>query len=687
MQGMDSDHIGDERMNRRGFLWLMAGGVVTAAASAFGCGGSGGGNGGGKLPIGTITENDRHACLDAIQALLDANSGLTLDEQAAAALAFVRTRPEFVDSDIDEDGVWAFFVDAVPLFLLFNREPDPNPIASLPELGERAPTELPDNATAMLINTLGPAFTDVIPFVKPLLQGNGYSTIVDPGTVASLQAFNDDGIFFMYAHGGMPIIPILTPDGDFELGSNGRPRGRRVYGVWTSDVAVPGSVEAYRDDIDHGRLGIGMARHGTGQPGSPRSVRHYWFTPAFVDTYMNFGLDSLVWFNTCRSNSTISQAFVQSCINAGAGLFVGWNRRTTDGDCIACSKFVFDRLLGANATTPLENPPQRPFDYVEVWQNMAAQGLPSGLIYSVGSGEFGLLAPTIAYILINEFDEEAHLFGIFGNPASNERQVTIGGVTATVKSWAKDKIIVDLPQAGTGSNGDVQVIVRGHKSNIRQITEWRFDIAYDWLHTDLAPLSTAGIFTLMFRADIGHYREHAGVPPLEPVRWAVAKRSSSGGLTGAGTVVDTGGCTNTWSGVADFEAGGFGAAEYMVISRMKIDTDAGTGALGFSLAAFGPPPFNWRIACPGETPIDTPFAVSVGLLEGSQGFASPQPGSSPIQLPFFNLPFTADYTVPARHFIDLTFDPLKIDIAWTAVTATSPPDPNAARSVPDRRGG
>ncbi len=679
------------KLDRRGFLRLVvAGGSAVATGGLIGCGGSGGGGGSfGTIPRGTLSETDRHACLDAIQAFLDTNAGLSLDEQAAAALAFVRTRPEFVDSDLDEDGVWAFFVDAVPLFLLFNREPDPAP----PDLRwplslGRAPTEVPDNSTAMLINTLGPVFADVIPVVKPLLQGNGYSTIVDPGTVESLRAFNDDGVFFIYAHGGMPRIPILTAGGDFELGPNGRPRGRREFGVWTSDMAVPGSVEAFRDDIDHGRLGIGMAHHGTGQPGSPRSVRHYWFTAAFVDTYMNFGSDSLVWFNCCRSNSSVSQGFVQACIRAGAGLFVGWNRRTTDGDCIVCSRFVFDRLLGANATSPLENPLQRPFEYDKVWQSMAAKGLPSGLVYTVGNGNFGLLAPTIAYILINEFDDEAHLFGTFGNVASSDREVTIGGTPVTVKSWAKDKIIVDLPQNGGGSAGDVVVKVRGHKSNIRQITQWQIDLVYDWIHTDLPPLDVAGTFNLKFRADIGHYRDQPGVPPLEPVRWAVAKKTSQGTLTGAGQTVDPGGCTNWWTGVADFEAGGFsGGTGFSVISRMKIDTDNQTGALGFSLA--GPEaPFHWHVQCPGAPPGDVPFMVSVGLLEGFQPFSTPEPSIPPIQLPFFNLPFAADYTVPAHHFIDNTFNPLKIDITWAAVTPTAPPDPNGAlRPVPVKKSG
>ena len=673
------------KLDRRGFVRLVvAAGSAVATGGLVGCGGGGGGGvdegvGVDEIPIGTIPEDDRAALLDAIGAFLSNNAGLTLDEQAAAALAFVRARPEFIDSDIDEDGVWAIFVDAVPLMLLFNRDPDPVPLNRLLPREQRASTEVPDSTSARLINTLGPVFADLTPRYEPLLSANGYATIVDPGSVESLRAFNNDGVYiFVGAHAGRARIPVLNASGNFISIASGQVRTRPEFGVWTSTVATRATAGPYMDDIAAGRLGIGMALHGNGQPGNRDFVRHWWFTAAFVDTYMNFGTDSLVWFNACQSHNALSANFVQACINAGAGLYVGWNRRTNGPDCLATGTFVLDRLIGSNTTSPLEVPPQRPFDYVEVWQDMAAQGLPSGLIYTAG-GKFGLLAPTIAYVLINEFDDEAHLYGIFGNVASNEREVRIGGVPVTVKSWAPDKVVCKLPQSGAGSSGDVEVQVRGHKSNVRQITQWRFDVAYDWSPTELPPLSTAGILSLIFRADVGHYRDHPGVPPLEPVRWAVAKKTSEGNLGAAGTAVEPGGCTNTWSGTAQFLPGGFGnSPDLIVVARMKIDTDNQTGALGISLGGVAPP-FSWTVTCPGDPPVTVPFMVSIGLLEGLRSFSTPEPSIPPITLPAFGLPFAADYTVPAHHFIDLSFSPLKIDITWAAVTPTAPPDREAAQ--------
>ena len=683
---MDHPDSGRTKLNRRRFLGLVAGGVSAIVTGGLpGCGGGGGGGGGGfgEIPIGTISEDDRHALLDALQDFLSNNGNLPLDEQAAAALAYVRARPEFVDSDINEDGVWAIFVDAVPLMLLFNREPDPEPLSILRPPTGRAPTEVPDSSTAALINTLGPAFADLTPRYAPLLSGNGYTTVIDSGSVESLRIFNNDGVYiFVGAHAGKCGVPVLNANGNFIVTSPGPPpriRLRTEFGVWTSTVADRATVGPYMDDIANGRLGIGMALHGNGQPGNRSSARHYWFTAAFVDTYMNFGLDSLVWFNACQSHNALSAAFVQACINAGAGLYVGWNRRTNGPDCLACGTFILDRLIGSNTTNPREIPPQRPFEYVRVWQDMARQGLPSGLVYTAGSGNFGMLAPSIGYVLINEFDDEAHLFGNFGNPAASEREVLIGGVSVDVKSWVPGKIVVDLPQNGAGSSGDVEVRVRGHKSNIRRITKWRFDVAYDWLHTGLPPLSTAGIINLFFRADVGHYRDNPGVPPIEPVRWAVATKDSVANLGATGTANDNG-CANTWSGTAQYVAGGFffPPPDYMIVARMKIDTATQTGALGMSFGDLGPPPFTWTVTCPGEPPTSVPFTVNMGQLGGAQNFFTPQPGGPSIQLPALPLTFGTDYKIPAIHFIDNTFTPLQIDITWPEVIPTSPPDPNAA---------
>ena len=119
---------------------------------------------------------------------------------------------------------------------------------------------------------------------------------------------------------------------------------------------------------------------------------------------------------------------------------------------------------------------------------------------------------------------------------------------------------------------------------------------------------------------------------------------------------------------------------------MKIDTDNQTGALGLSFGILGPEPFTWTVTCPGDPPGSTPFMVSIGLLEGFQEFYTPEPSIPPATLPFFNLPFAADYTVPDHHFIDNTFAPLRIDIRWPAVTPTAPPDPDAAVRPPRLKG-
>lgn len=311
----------------------------------------------------------------------------------------------------------------------------------------------------------------------------------------------------------------------------------------------------------------------------------------------------------------------------------------------------------------------------------------AGILYTAGAN-FGLLAPTIAYVLINEADDEAVLYGVFGNPPANSRSVLIG-IEATVNSWTNGEIHCELPRTGTGSAGNVEVWVRGHKSNVRRITEWNVPIQYTWKNTSLSGPTVAGPITLRFRADVGDYRDFPGIPPLKPERWALATRDSIASLTGSGTGVD-GGCTHTWSGQRDFPASGFpgGPIESLIAARFKVDTVTNTGAIGLALGA-ATSPYTMTIVCPPEGSTSEDFMVALGLLDGVQGFHSPNPDPNDpeVPLPAVNITFGPDYTIPARDFVDNNASPLQIQLSWSDVVPFAPPDPGAARSVPDRRGG
>jgi hypothetical protein len=692
-------------VDRREFLRASAGGALLAAG-VIGCGGGGDaggsddgdGDGLDEIQIGTIQEDARAVALDAIEAFLSNNAGLTLDEQAAAALGFVRARPEFIDSDINEDGVWAVFVDAVPLMLLFNRDPDLEPVALnwLPPREQSASKEVPDSPTARLINTLGPFFADLTSRYEPLLSANGYATVIDPGSVESLRAFNNDGVYiFVGAHAGNAGIPVLNAAGNFINTGNGRIRVRSEFAVWTSTVADRATVGPFMDDIANGRLGIGAALHGNGQPGARTSARHYWFTAAFVDTYMNFGLDSLVWFNACRSHTSISAKFVQACINANAGIYVGWNRRTNGPDCLACGTFVLDRLIGSNTTNPLELPAQRPFDYASVWQDMAAHSLPSGLIYTTGTN-FGLLAPSIKYVLINEVQDRAVLKGIFGSkPPDSERKVTIGGQPSDVIDWQENEITCELKPSGLGSAGDVQVIVRVHKSNVRLITEWNIPMTCTFWPNHDSPLKVTGQVFARFRADVGTYRDEAHDAPIKPRRAAIATRDSDADLIASGVEVVDAHCKAFWENQQVFPAYFFsGIPNRVLVARFKVDAATSKAAIGLDLAGFPPHPFTVRGECEAWTDQDgnfhaatsssDDFTVPLGELYGQDWF--PDPAGDPLRpdVPLnaiqIDMPMDAHgnstFRIPAGVIEDLAAGVMRLE--WTAVNPLYPPDPHGA---------
>ena len=178
---------------------------------------------------------------------------------------------------------------------------------------------------------------------------------------------------------------------------------------------------------------------------------------------------------------------------------------------------------------------------------------------------------------------------------------------------------------------------------------------------------------------MGEYRDHPGVNPLTPVRWALATRDSVATLTASGSAIDGGGCTNEWSGSADFLAAGYAQDNRVILARMKIDTASMTGAIGLAYGNLVAPPFSWTVTCPGSSPISTGFMVSFGLLDGPQDFSTPRPGDTPIPIPALNFPFAADFSIPPQLHVDDTLAPISILVNWGDITSVSPPDPNAAR--------
>lgn len=702
-------HETSEPVGRRRFLRLVTGAALGAAAGSpllTGCGGGGsgssapGGNGGGNnngnnsnnggQPVPSET---RMASLEAVQSFVNGVAGESRESRLTRIAGFLQGRPEFAQSGLDEDGVWAIYPDGVPLMILDNRAPDPvaRSLALPPTLTRR--TNVPGSRKARLLFTLPAGFNSELPIVQAYLQANGYEVTVDPGTVASLKAVAGDGVFYMGAHGGRCRVSQRDGQGNLVRDANGQIITSTVFGAWTSTPVTPGTVNQFLPELNAGQLGFGTAIGTAPAATDPLAGLFYVFTDAFVQAFMNFAPDSLVWFSACHSNSAlIAQPFVAACHAKRAGVYVGWNSTVTDAAVLVTDKFLFSRLLGEDpaspqtATVPKEDPAQRAFDFTPVWDDLKKKGLhlhPNGLggtteiKFSAAPGtELGLLAPSIKYVLIDEFNDEAVLRGQFGKPDPAVQTVLINGQPQTILEWTEDRIRIRLERTGPNSVGEVQVLVREHRSNLRHITGWDMTFRYKWQDLAMPELKVDGPMTLRVRADIGTYRERPGEAPKEVLRTAIPRRDSRLDLTASGAHQD-GDTTTSWSGSQAFVPK-FEDTELYILSTMFLaDTFLQNGKIGLALGAPGPT-FTVTVTSPSGT-YTYDFITSFGLLDGTETFPDPLETNRPVgTYPSIDISFDDNFGIVADSHDGLDG---MLRLEWDAAPAQFPPDPRAARSV------
>lgn len=631
---------------------------------------------------------DFGASLSAIVDYANSIRDLTVEDRRAAILAFVRARPEFIVSGSNDDGVWALFSNGYPMMFLENREPDGDPNAEVEKpTTEAVRTEVPTGPRARLINAVGTAYVNNAKPLKALLEAKKYvvdEDLPNPGSVESLRKVSGDGVFYLSTHAGVCRVPVYDDRGKMLKEPNGEPMTAEAYCLWTSTKVGNLNSSPYDKDLRSSLLGFGVAGNNFG-PDKKTVVfeKHYWITEAWAANYWSFAPDALVWLNTCESASSESSGFRTAILGNGAGLYVGWTSSVKSAQSKPPSRFVIDRLLGSNLSEPKEDPPQRPFDYESVWADLRKRGLhrfptkhggTTELVYETGPGGFGLLAPSIAYVLLNETKDEAILKGQFGKPQEKDRLVTIGGAPAAIKEWAEDSVRVDLKRSGPGSSGDVVVTVRGHESNVRRITEWNLGLQYTWGYPNLAPCMVSGPIQLRFREDIGEYREQPGQPPKKPLRYAMATRDSRATLSASGTA--GGACRTTYSENGTLVAAGYGDDSLVLANWIRTDTNSKQLDLCLLLGA-KTPPWTATTTC-GDDSQTGPIAPSFGFSTTNMvEFKVPTEESS-VVLPALTLRLDDNWGIIAGSHEEY-FGGAKIHLQWGSAPALSPPDPKAAR--------
>ncbi len=547
----------------------------------YGCGSSskptsplqGNPGGGGNYGGDTVSAEVRMAALDSVQVKFEELSSFSRDSIAKGLLAYLRTRPEFEDAGInDGTTVWGRFTDGRLLIIPNNREPgnpsDSDIVDTLPQLAAPSPgdvqpyragssrdltriaaagqeLDLPSSSEVFLMTSMSyPCFGNAIPTLRNLLQRQKYIVSdATTATVATLKLVKDAGVFYFDGHGGEGTLRDST----------------KLYGLWTRDSCRTGLETFYNDELNAGQLCYMEELYATQHAQSCAVVKHYGITPQFVHDFMTFSQNSMVYIDACSSDN---DEFRDAFKHAGASYYFGWTGSIHDDFAGSLVYRIFDCLLGTNAEPPQVNPPQRPFDVYSIMKYLEDNGKVvdrsgASLIGTPLRDHFGLLAPSIEFVSVNEQGDRSYLTiaGLIGKDRGpTERRVTINGQPLNVTFWAQDTINCDLDVTGSKASGTIQVRVTpqqdltppdgDQRSNEVNLSEWSGEMHYTKSGPDslLADIKMG----IHFRGDAHSFRETPyQTPYVIEYLFEDGLQDSSGRATfsGAHTFTSSPGCT------------------------------------------------------------------------------------------------------------------------------------------------
>ncbi len=652
---------------------------------------------------GELSFDERKITMDLIAEKMHSLTTTTSNAQDIEIYSYILTLPHIEDAGFEEGAVWGRYDDGRVFIICKNLEPNPAGQAS----ALRAPSALPDpplpaapvetaapaaapyffsprqtsllglpvGDLADLYHSFGPGtgMSNPIDDLAGILSDHGYTPYAREATVESIKVHNG-GVFFLECHGD-------TAKGRDDL---------RQYFLSTGELVSREGEAAYHADLyaEPARLAHCYAWSARGD-----NDWTYCFSADFVRTYMSFSEGSLVFLNACNSSSVKAQPIVQAFHEVGASAVLGWNRTMPNDWIDAAARHFFDRSLGANQLSRQEMPPTRPFNYYEIISDMATRGVSAEgefiryplrapeafayafLTHSIKGGpqaeSFRLLAPTLAYMEVDEPNNQVLLSGEFGN---YQDTVSIGGQSVEILSWGNNAILARLPAEGPGSAGDVYVEVRGHRSNTRRLTEWRGVVNYQSIGP--GSLTHTAVFPMHLRGDVGDWR---GMPDENPLLAGPAGTrfvSFQGSVDELATVSSSGTwfdpdseCTTTWTNgnqtiiPTSYETLPLGTPRWFNISFYDVDQHK-FGFTGFEITA----PLHSQVACgPSTEDQDTWFNANlVAVLQGG--------GFQPLEIPV-----NPDYSVSDAQLEDIVLDDVTYSISWNDWTVAYTPDLTAAR--------
>ncbi len=663
----------------------------------------------------------RMAAIDSVDSFSSTLNWSNLDAANNQLADYINTLPEFDTAGVigETGNVWALFADSVMLMFGKNRPPSdsasavgPTVYESIDELNQivipdnskpvgnvtpqpsaAASEELPESAQVRMIQTLGAYFTPAGPTIRSWLTLNGYFMAASTsGTVNALKSVSGDGILYFDGHGGAGYYDPTLTVGEFAL--------------WTMTEVTVANIPSYTADMKAKRLVLMIEVVGVTVAGAEIRELHYGITSKFISYYWgNFAPNAMVFIDACGAGGSLAAGLRNAMLNKNASVYFGWSHIVGSDAAALVAKFMFDRLLGANEAAPKETPDQRPFPYPDIYGDLANRGLHIHPSLSAGglttfksfhgSGNFGLLAPSISFMSMEEAVDGLTINGIFGtDPGAADRRVQADGVDLNVVSWTPTEIKCDIGRDGTGSAGPVAVEVRGsfgdltpltyRKSNVVNLTSWRIPFHYEHQEGGAKVVVEMNVH---IRADIHAHREVIHEPPVNLVGVPFYHALDSyGSFTAGGSGTGcTGGCcwTSTWSGGGEIpiienavDAISFGALggidplhhTFTMSMGAGIDVGINTNDCGSCSNDCYNSTLSWR----------TEIAINEGF--------DPEP--------YFTMYLNSNYDlipgervpsgiIPVTNYIFYDDGVATIKLTWPAVVAEFPPDPDGAVRSPE----
>jgi len=604
--------------------------------------------GGAEGPIG---DSARSVILDSINAFVNRLPHINDGEDNLTLLSYLRSIPQFEASDTTLGGVWARFTDGrMYMRVSAFRRPDSSTIeyssGIIPALGESehpmSPMhDLPTSSTAWVCNALGSYFdfppangaTQTTISIQQWLTLAGYTPASNSGaSVGRLKNVSNVGIFYINTHGGWCKDP----------------NNNVVYAVWTATEQHFLFDLIFRRDLDDGSVVYLTAPHDVDPSGGYTEETHYGITSRFVQKYMNFQKSGAVYIDACWGH--YNGAFAATCLGKGAGFYMGWTRPVGNSAANRAARHFFDRMLGTNKFFP-EYPPQRPFDADLVWNDLILKGYDTSRTRD-GLSKFqvdpviprtNLLAPSILMLEPPSIPGDSHCYihGLFSQDARPDVSVKVGNASLNITEWDSTKLTLEPPLQG----GNVQVTIRGRKSNVTQYTEWH--AVFDYTLLGRGTLKKHIVFNVNFLADVHKFRINIANPPIygPGPRYIQVLNTSHATYECSGEYKnpkDTAIVEEFWTGSGD----------------VPIGTD-----FTFSTVIYD---------------IGNPFGMYLGFTAPYSNTGYPAKLTIELGLDQITTSMTSLYSFAAGSKSG-SYDTNTAEISWGEITPIYPPDPNGAR--------